>query len=93
VDCSDPTEERAASFFLALQAELPDLRDPRGRYLDLAFVITGVVLAQLSGCTTISSICRFIELKLRWLQRLTGRSCAAGPSRAHLPRLLAAVDF
>jgi hypothetical protein len=90
VDCSAPTEERAASFFLALQTELPDLRDPRGRYLDLAFVLTGVVLAQLSGCTTVSSIYRFIELKLDWLRRVTGRPCAAGPSRA---RLLAGVNY
>jgi predicted transposase YbfD/YdcC len=61
--------------------------------LDLAFVLSSVVVAQLSGCTTVSSIHRFIELKLSWLQRLTGLPCAAGPSRAHLPRLLAAVDY
>jgi predicted transposase YbfD/YdcC len=88
-----PDEQAVESFFRALQTDLEDLRDPRGLRLNLAFVLTAVVAAQLCGARDVSSIHRFIFHRLPWLRKATGLSRARGPSRAHLPRLLIGVDI
>jgi len=92
VDQTSPLAERAPSFFSALKTQLPDLRDRRGLRHNLAFVLTAVVLAQLSGFKTLSDIQRFIERRLRWLRRLTGEYSAGCPSRSQLPLIIESVD-
>ncbi len=92
-DSALPDGQAVESFFRALVAELPDLRDPRGKRLDLSFVITGVIASQLCGAVNVSSIHRFITHRLPWLQQATGMLSARGPSRAHLPRLLSELNM
>lgn len=72
---------------------LTDERDNRGKRHKLAFVLGGVVLAIMSGRSYPSSIQRFIHNRLRWLRRVLGEPTAMSISRAHLPRLLAQVDW
>lgn len=79
-------------FIDALNA-LPDKRDNRGKLHSQPFVITAVMMAILSGRSQVSSIQRYIENHIVWLRRATGCSDAKSVSRAHLPRMLANIDW
>ena len=84
--------EEVSSFVEAL-GYLTDPRDPRGRRHGLVFIVAAVVLAILSGRSRVSSIYRFIGNRLEWLREITGQVQAEAISRAHLPRLLARLDW
>lgn len=88
-----PSPATTITFFTALQ-QLTDPRDNRGKRHELAFVLCGVVLALMTGRTQVSGIHRFLHTRCEWLRELTHAPlttrCLA---RAHLPRLLARVDW
>ena len=87
-----PSPADTVTFFAALQ-HLPDPRDKRGKRHDLAFVLCGVVLAIMVGRARGSAIHRFLHNRFEWLRATTQASGARCISRAHLPRLLARVDW
>lgn len=78
--------------FEALQ-HLPDPRDPRGKKHDQAFVLCGVILALRVGRARVSAIHRFLHNRFGWLRDTTHVAVERCISRAHLPRLLARVDW
>ena len=85
-------ETNVCNFVEAL-SQLPDDRDNRGKRHALAFVLAGVVLAILSGRSKVSSIFRYLRNRIEWLREVTQHPEAGVVSRAHLPRLLARVDW
>jgi predicted transposase YbfD/YdcC len=85
-------ETNVCNFVEAL-SQLTDDRDNRGKRHALAFVVAGVVLAILSGRSTVSSIFRYLRNRIEWLREVTQHPEAGVVSRAHLPRLLARVDW
>ena len=86
------TEADVCNFVEAL-SHLTDDRDNRGKRHALAFVVAGVVCAILSGRSKVSSIFRFLRNRIEWLREVTHSPEAGVVSRAHLPRLLARVDW
>jgi predicted transposase YbfD/YdcC len=87
-----PSPEATLTFFAALQ-QLPDPRDNRGKRHDLAFVLCGVILAIMVGRSRVSAIHRFLRNRFGWLRDTTHASVERCISRAHLPRLLARVEW
>jgi hypothetical protein len=87
-----PSPAKTITFFAALQ-QLPDPRDKRGKRHDLAFVLCGVLLALMPGRARVSAIHRFLRNRFVWLRELTHAPVTRCLSRAHLPRLLARVDW
>lgn len=85
-------ETNVCHFVEALR-QLTDDRDNRGKRHALAFVVAGVVLAILSGRSKVSSIFRYLRNRIEWLREITQHPEAGVVSRAHLPRLLARVDW
>jgi predicted transposase YbfD/YdcC len=85
-------ETDVCNFVEALR-HLTDARDNRGKRHALAFVVAGVVLAILSGRSKVSSIFRYLRNRIEWLREVTQHPEAGVVSRAHLPRLLARVDW
>jgi predicted transposase YbfD/YdcC len=85
-------EADVCNFVEALR-HLTDARDNRGKRHALAFVVAGVVLAILSGRSKVSSIFRYLRNRIEWLREVTHSPDAGVVSRAHLPRLLARVDW
>jgi predicted transposase YbfD/YdcC len=85
-------ETNVCNFVEAL-SQLTDDRDNRGKRHALAFVVAGVVLAILSGRSKVSSIFRYLRNRIEWLREVTQHPEAGVVSRAHLPRLLARVDW
>lgn len=79
--------------FVEALSHLTDARDNRGKRHGLAFVVAGVVLAILSGRSKVSSIFRYLRNHIEWLREVTHSPDAGVVSRAHLPRLLARVDW
>lgn len=86
------SNEEVSSFVEAL-GQLRDDRDARGKRHSLAFIVSGVVLAILTGRSKVSSVYRFIRNRLEWLREVTKQPQAQAISRAHLPRLLACLDW
>lgn len=86
------TDADVCTFVEALR-HFPDHRDNRGKRHALAFVVVGVVCAILSGRSKVSSIFRYIRNRIEWLREVTHSPEAGVVSRAHLPRLLARVDW
>lgn len=87
-----PSPAATVTFFAALQ-HFPDPRDKRGRRHDLAFVLCGVILALMAGRSRVSAIHRFLHNRLAWLRETTQVAVEHCISRAHLPRLLARVEW
>jgi predicted transposase YbfD/YdcC len=56
-------------------------------------VVAGVVFAIFSGRSKVASIFRSLRNRLEWLREVTQPPEAGVVSRAHLPRLLARVDW
>jgi predicted transposase YbfD/YdcC len=79
--------------FVEALSHLTDDRDNRGKRHALAFVVAGVVFAILSGRSKVSSIFRYLRNRIEWLREVTQHPEAGVVSRAHLPRLLARVDW
>ena len=79
--------------FVEALSHLTDARDNRGKRHGLAFVVAGVVFAILSGRSKVSSIFRYLRNRIEWLREVTHSPDAGVVSRAHLPRLLARVDW
>jgi hypothetical protein len=79
--------------FLEALSELPDGRDNRGKRHALPFVVVALVLAILSGRSKVSSLFRYIRNRIDWLREMTHQPEAQAISRAHLPRLLARLDW
>src|SRR5262249_26700625 len=87
-----PSPEATLTFFAALH-QLPDPRDQRGKRHDLAFVLCGVILALMVGRSRVSASHRFWHNRFAGLRETTHTSVERGISRAHLPRLLACVEW
>ena len=85
--------EQTLSFVELLKRDFPDHRDERGKRHSLVFTITAFVLGILRGRSTVSGIHRFIESNLPKLHELTGIPQINAISRAHLPRLVAGLDW
>jgi predicted transposase YbfD/YdcC len=85
--------EHVRSFVEVLTNELPDLRDNRGKRHSLVVVIVAFVLATLRGRSTLSGIHRFMVNFVDRLHELTRTVKTRTISRAHLPRLLARLDW
>src|SRR5882762_3239649 len=79
--------------FVEALSHLTDARDNRGKRHALAFVVASVVCAILSGRSKVSSIFRSLRNRIEWLREVTQYPDARVVSRAHLPRLLARVDW
>ena len=79
--------------FVEALRRLTDNRDNRGKRHALAFVVAAVVLAILNGRSKVSSIFRFQRNRIEWLREITQFPEAKVISRAHLPRLLARLDW
>src|SRR6266849_4178105 len=79
--------------FVEALSQLTDDRDNRGKRHALAFVVAGVVCAILSGRSKVSSIFRYLRNRIEWLREVTHYPDARVVSRAHLPRLLARLDW
>ena len=86
------TDVDVCTFVEALR-HFPDHRDNRGKRHALAFVVVGVVCAILSGRSKVSSIFRYIRNRIEWLREVTHAPEAGVVSRAHLPRVLARLDW
>ena len=86
-------EEAVSSFVEVLKRDLPDPRDNRGKRHSLVLVVVAFVLATLTGRLKLSSVHRFVCNRLDWLRGLTGLPKGRPVSRAHLPRLLAGLDW
>jgi len=80
------------SFFRSLET-LADPRDNRGKRHRFAFVLGAIVLAVIAGRATMSSIQRFIANRITWLRWISQTPDGKPISRAHLPRLVAWVDW
>ncbi len=87
LDCA-----QTVAFISALEI-LTDPRDSRGKKHNLTFVVCAVSIAIMAGRATVSGIERFIRNRIDWLTQLTGFLEATPISRAHLPRLLARIDW
>lgn len=87
LDCPKET-----TFFKALET-MPDPRDNRGKRHSVAFILGASALAIMAGRAKVSSIHRFIQNKIQWLRTISRQLDAKPISRAHLPRLLALVDW
>lgn len=85
--------KKSSKKFIDALEKLPDIRDNRGKRHAQAFVITVVVMAILSGRSRVSSIHRYIKNQIDWLRTTTGFHDAKPVSRAHLPRMLANVNW
>ena len=85
--------ETTAKKFISALEELPDLRDNRGKRHSFVFLITTVVFATLANRSKVSSIHRYMKNKINWLREITGIHDAMPISRAHLPRMLANLDW
>jgi len=79
--------------FIKAFNSLPDLRDNRGKRHSLVFLIVTVVFAMLVNRSKVSSIHRYRVNKINWLREVTGIEEATAISRAHLPRMLAKLDW
>ena len=56
-------------------------------------MVAGVVLAIFSGRAKVSRIFRSLRNRIEWLREVTQYPDARVVSRAHLPRLLARLDW
>jgi predicted transposase YbfD/YdcC len=79
--------------FIDVLNALPDKRDNRGKRHSLTFLVATVVFAILVGRSKVSSIHRYMINKIDWLREVTGFKDAKPISRAHLPRMLANLDW
>ena len=86
-------DPKQAATFIGYLSNLSDLRDNRGKRLDLAFTIGSTVLAILSGRSKVSSIHRYIENRADWIRKTIKKPKAKVVSRSHLPRMLVIVDL
>jgi len=73
--------------------KLPGKRDNRGKRHTLHFLIITVVLGLLAGRSKVSGIHRYMTNKIKWFRQVTGVKDATPISRAHLPRMLAQLDW
>ena len=80
------------NFIEALES-INDTRDNRGKKHTYVFVITSIIIAMMKGKSTLSSIHRYIKRNLTLLKKITGKDDAQHISRAHLPRLLAKLNW
>lgn len=90
---NDEQKEQVLSFVELLTRELPDHRDERGKRHSLVFTVVAFVPGILRGRSTVSGIHRFIKNNLPKLHELTHTPQIDAISRAHLPRLLAGLDW
>lgn len=88
-----PYSDEDITNFINVLGKLTDPRDNRGKRHSLSFVIASSILAMLAGRSTVSSIFRYIFNKIEWLRNITGIHDAEPISRAHLPRLLAQLNW
>lgn len=85
--------ETNAAKFIDLLDKMEDPRDNRGKRHNLSFIITAVILAILTGRTTMSGIHRYISNQIDWLKDILNHPEATPVSRAQLPRIIAAVEW
>lgn len=81
------------SFYQRIQVELPDNRDNRGKYHELAFVVATFIMGIIIGRTKVSSIQRYMSDNYDNLCRIFDYEQEKAVSRAQLPRILEVVDW
>ena len=79
--------------FINALKNLTDTRDNRGKRHSLVILIVTFVFATLVNPSKVSSIHRYMANKIDWLREITGMHDATVISRAHLPRMLAKIDW
>lgn len=79
--------------FINALKDLPDVRDNRGKRHSLVILIVTFVFATLVNRSKVSSIHRYMDNKIDWLREVTGVHDATVISRAHLPRMLAKINW
>ena len=79
--------------FIDALKNMTDERDNRGKRHSQVFLIATFVFATLVGRSTVSGIHRYMSNKINWLREVTGYKEATPVSRAHLPRMLANLDW
>ena len=79
--------------FINAVKKLTDKRDNRGKRHSLVMLIVTFVFATLVNRSKVSSIHRYMTNKIHWLREITGVQDATVISRAHLPRMLAKLDW
>lgn len=88
-----PDQDKAFFDLLNQQTDL-DQRDNRGKKHSLAFVLVGVVMALLAGRDgNLSAIQRHMKNQYQALSLTLAIQATGVISRAHLPRLLAQVNY
>lgn len=87
------SREQITCFVDLLKNNLPEHRDNRGKRHTLVLVIVGFVSATLVGRQKLSSVHRYICNRADWLYKITQTQKVKAISRAHLPRLLNALDW
>lgn len=79
--------------FIDALKTMTDERDNRGKRHSQVFLIATFVFATLVGRSKVSGIHRYMSNKINWLREVTGYKEATPVSRAHLPRMLANLDW
>lgn len=86
-------KRKVKSYFKNLLAELPDTRDNRGKKHNLAYVMTGVLIAILHGRKKISSIQRFLKNRQSDISKWTKYKVEEAVSDTQLRRIVREVDW
>lgn len=84
---------KITSYFETLRIEISDSRGQQGKVHDIAFVLSGVLLAVLVGKRRIAEIHRWIANQFDWLKETTGFLAERPVSDAQLRRILRGVDY
>lgn len=79
--------------FIDALKTMTDERDNRGKRHSQVFLIATFVFATLAGRSKVSGIHRYMSNKIDWLREVTCYKDATPISRAHLPRMLANLDW
>ena len=86
-------KRKVKSYFKNLSAKLPDTRDNRGKKHNLAYVMTGVLIAILHGRKKISSIQRFLKNRHADISKWTKYKAEKAVSDTQLRRIVREVDW
>ena len=86
-------KRKVKSYFKNLSEKLPDTRDNRGKRHNLAYVMTGVLIAILHGRKKISSIQRFLKNRQTDISKWTKYKPKKAVSDSQLRRIIRGVDW
>jgi len=92
---SSPTKNQVKAYYEYLQAQLVDKRDNRGKRHNLAFILTGMLIALLRSGKRLNmaSIHRWMQREHAQLVAETGSESRKAISDVQLRRVLAGLDY